>query len=1570
MKKQSWSLGQLFFFLFSLFFILFPSCELFNNPTDARFLGNLYDEVAWANAEKLTVTVGFPAEWGSSPQRGTGRCGDVRLGYEFQVEFGAMPGYGFEKWLAFPTSVYDQLNKSLSVSDIENLEPAVVLASNKVKIVPLETVSGSHVASVTIYVTEPVTLVPWCGDRPRIIQSNPPLISSGFNYTRGQQITIRFSMPLNYEDKQEIEFGANTITISGQGTDGTAWNRIGDLEFHNVYFDTPFYDIDMRAIIIKPKEGSEPPELYNITITVGTGIIGANGNGFSAPVSFSYRTSKELVTMAYKASNIWASHDPINDRRVESFFYQTAPSERDRRLRPGTNGSGYTVSLFFNVSRSMGEIVNPEPNALTIALVHYAALDSTVINNELEGKSVNYYIGYVSAPGTHEDPGTFIPMNRNENSAGSIYRQMNNISNPLDVHYYEVVYNFPASIPSGIYRLVLLPYQADGSNERYKDTLEDAIAESRFVTVVIDNDPPNTNGSLFFSRHALILEDGTYCYSTDMRFLTLTPNFTSVSDNGLKGGMLPFQATPNIPWTMDENRNLMWKWNITYRINNVDHEVPGSDWLPIGTAPPPFDLAQFEETNIYNDIGALPGATDYFINVKFKDSLGNENVGWTNMGKIKYTSPPPALPPQNWTAVYNEDTGSAEYGEIIISWTTPISMSSVRIGGNLPDPINPINGIGDSFRRIPNIPKATSGINEYNITLTAYKQTGGEGDASPPVSFKIFNTIGGMTVDANNPAIAVNEDNITSLNTDTALGPGTNANKQWVLTENITLNNWTPIGNAMSNNSFHGKFYGNNQKITISSFNSTTQSFFGFFGHVTDATIRDLTVEYTSVIDTSGSTLKYIGGIAADTYRTTLISNSTVKGSSSSPNIQVNIPDGVDVRLGCIVGQRSNNTQINNCSSAALTITASTNRAGAPLFNYWEIGGVRNDSITTNPFIMSDPTISQRISAVMNLFIINDFADDATAATTPGTLRHAINNLQNGDIISFSGVTPGTSTVYLTNQLRIDQTITVTIEGNGITLTRGSTYPGASNATALLSIGNAVDNNNTYPTVSIRRIHFKDGRSNQGGAIRNHNGTVTLESCIFTGNKTNSNQALGGAILNLGTMTIRGCTFFDNGFLPNVSSADQLHGGAINVGMNNVGYSASLTLSGNLFYGNYTGNADRGHIVHRHNGTVRSEGFNVFDHPALVSNPQSGFAGGTDDATFATVIGSNTNLPFSSIAGADAFTLINSTTLRRRVLSGTNMPAVDFYGNTRTWPGPPGAVTTASPAFINLTLDTRTTVAINSGTRVEVRFTAPSTGTYRFESFNRGTLDPCSYTALTGGSVIDDDSGTDSRNYRFDRILTAGQTFTYWSGVYGTSTANGTYSITVTNNTREIFSEDFEGTNSFTIVNGSATNQWHVGTATSFSGTRSAYISNDNGISNAYTIERPTPDTANSTVHMYRDITFPASTGPYTLTFNVRVQGEGSTYRYDFLRIFLVETTVLPVANNFSGSSDGVNAIQTSLDTVLGTYNLLGPDWTTVNISIPASNAGTAKRLVFTWRNDNSSGSQTPAAVDNIVLWY
>jgi len=186
-----------------------------------------------------------------------------------------------------------------------------------------------------------------------------------------------------------------------------------------------------------------------------------------------------------------------------------------------------------------------------------------------------------------------------------------------------------------------------------------------------------------------------------------------------------------------------------------------------------------------------------------------------------------------------------------------------------------------------------------------------------------------------------------------------------------------------------------------------------------------------------------------------------------------------------------------------------------------------------------------------------------------------------------------------------------------------------------------------------------------------------------------------------------------------------------------------------------------------------------------------------------------------------------------------------------------------------------------------------------------------------------------------------------------------------------VFFEDWESTGSeWTIVNHpTAPNKWICGSATANGGSNSMYISNDQGISNAY--QTGFSGTAATTVaHFYHDIAFPVSDAPISLIFDIRSNGENN---YDFMRIYLMPTSVIPEARNTSfqatATTDPLLAymighdrynVSTLADTVGGWHNetiYISPDW-----------AGQEGRLVFSWINDGSAGNQPPGAIDNISI--
>ena len=172
--------------------------------------------------------------------------------------------------------------------------------------------------------------------------------------------------------------------------------------------------------------------------------------------------------------------------------------------------------------------------------------------------------------------------------------------------------------------------------------------------------------------------------------------------------------------------------------------------------------------------------------------------------------------------------------------------------------------------------------------------------------------------------------------------------------------------------------------------------------------------------------------------------------------------------------------------------------------------------------------------------------------------------------------------------------------------------------------------------------------------------------------------------------------------------------------------------------------------------------------------------------------------------------------------------------------------------------------------------------------------------------------------------------------------------------TTTVFSEDFEGaTPSFTTVNGTQANQWVVGTAGSNGptspGTKAAYISNDAGATNAYTLN------SSSVVHLYRDVVLPAGQAAMQLSFDWKGQGESI---YDYLLVQVAPTSFSPTAGTLPVAGSTTVLAQLNLQAAFGRTTLV----------VPASLAGTTQRLLFTWRNDAVGGAQPPASIDNVVL--
>jgi hypothetical protein len=176
--------------------------------------------------------------------------------------------------------------------------------------------------------------------------------------------------------------------------------------------------------------------------------------------------------------------------------------------------------------------------------------------------------------------------------------------------------------------------------------------------------------------------------------------------------------------------------------------------------------------------------------------------------------------------------------------------------------------------------------------------------------------------------------------------------------------------------------------------------------------------------------------------------------------------------------------------------------------------------------------------------------------------------------------------------------------------------------------------------------------------------------------------------------------------------------------------------------------------------------------------------------------------------------------------------------------------------------------------------------------------------------------------------------------------------------------------NGWTVVN-DATNTWNLGTVPGwFTGARGAYISQNTGTAWTYST------TAVQRSHFYRDIAFPAAQPVIKLEFDIRANGNDGNW--DNLLVYVANTTITPsnvgptttntTTTGWPGYTDG------STGYFLTQYSSTSTPTTTTHITYTLTAAqatfvqGNTKRLIFTWKNDGSGGTQPPASVDNIAL--
>lgn len=171
------------------------------------------------------------------------------------------------------------------------------------------------------------------------------------------------------------------------------------------------------------------------------------------------------------------------------------------------------------------------------------------------------------------------------------------------------------------------------------------------------------------------------------------------------------------------------------------------------------------------------------------------------------------------------------------------------------------------------------------------------------------------------------------------------------------------------------------------------------------------------------------------------------------------------------------------------------------------------------------------------------------------------------------------------------------------------------------------------------------------------------------------------------------------------------------------------------------------------------------------------------------------------------------------------------------------------------------------------------------------------------------------------------------------------------------YTENFEGTGNkgWTLVNGPA-NKWFVGSAVNNGGTKSLYISNNDGASNEYS------GGVSSVTHAYRDISIPTGTSIVNLSFDWRANGQTSKKGtlIDYLQVWVVPNSYNPNVNNvITAGANRTLIAQLNKNNTFQRANYF--------IDLSAFVGGNC-RLVFTWINNDTTQNQNAAAIDNLNI--
>jgi hypothetical protein len=1128
-----------------------------------------------AGSGSIAVSFDYSQDWGRGSQPPSG----ARQGFPFTLEFVPAQDYVFVEWLAWDSSVYHGL-----FADRTAYPP---LSPEEVHIESVTGPTGTVTATVTVTGSVgDITLAPWCGQRPRLSGSAPPLTGNTGLYPPNQIVTIEFDGPL---DESSVFYGPESILISAYDTAAkTAYNDIGA-----EWFNQPV--LNGGAIRLRPKKNLV--SFWDITITLGAGIK-REGIGMAQPVSLKFRIGDvPPANYSYTARQVWAGADMQTTGLFHNTDGQWNNPQIDRRVKNDM------LVLYLDVQYPEG--LNDPPDYFKIVERRRLGPDGAAL---AQAEYAEYPIPYTAQRDTSRIGG-----------AGAYYQR-------TGVYPYTIVHYMVTSEP-GTIDIMVLPFRRgsayEGEYEIPPQQVEDLLT-GQYVTVA------KTGGQFTASMGDTALAAGRNAFNSDTDpadDCELTVRF-----NG--AGPLEASAALEKPWTTPHD---YWRFSIDNGYGNPG--FPGGQWQLTSDKVQTIDLADnqnlawlHESSLRFHHAAGSTGFSPQSIDSGF--TLLNEVPRFIVSNLTDELAPPPRslryalanLPDSAATVTLTGIT--AGVSKLELKGRLPIITKSVTIEGN-----------GLTITRAASWTTVDSSsqllyVNNSSAVITV---------SISRVHFK----------DGRSTSYGGALDNRENLTLESCIfsgnQTGSSAYGGAVYTqENLTLRGCTFYNNStayqggaifrgggtvtLSGNLFYGNTASSDSNGHVVSGNGTstgynvadrpkgTGSGQSGYNHANDVNSTGVPLAPLSFKVLSGGAAQGIITTLPADYPAVDFYGQPISAGASAGAVQA-------TAAGAFVVITSTNNSYGSISIAEtpnadglypglVTLTAA-GTSGYSLTR-WLVNGV--DSGAGNPLNLP-LTGHTAVRAEFNTVTVTSSADAGA-----GTLRQALINAGNGDTITMA---TANQTIELASRLP-DISKNITIDGNGLTLTRAASWTTVDSNSQLLQVSSGA-------TVSIRRVHFKDGRATYyGGAVQNY-GNLTLESCIFSGNQTNGN---GGAVYTYsGSLTVRGCTFYQN---KTVGNGDG--GGAI------LRSGGTVTLLGNLFYGNDTG--DHKYTVVR--GTVTSLGYNVVDVTLGTGDTASGFAAATGD-----IVEAAPTIDADFYPSAASVEIVPQNT--------PNFPVRDFYGAVRPY---------------------------------------------------------------------------------------------------------------------------------------------------------------------------------------------------------------------------------------------------------------------------------------------------------------